>query len=87
MWVIHCVSQSQFLARYGGYWVMTDSLDHAKLFNSSAAADVAMQALRQEARDRVEAGGSYDSRWASLFTGVVEVREVALTLVSRIPVR
>jgi hypothetical protein len=79
-WTVKHINSGMFMGRYGSYWTRTHDVTAAEKFCTSAEADSAMQALRQEAADRVKRSAEMwpEPMWWDIYGGLVMVVEVPL---------
>lgn len=77
LWVLEHVNTRQFIGRFDGRWTRTGDLDVAALFASPGEAENALQALLQEAYDRIhQTTPRAIPMWWDLAGGRVVVSEV-----------
>lgn len=78
MWVLEHVNSRQFFGRFNGHWTRTGDLDVAAIWSSPGEAENALQALKQEAADRLAKAKEHwpSQMWWDVHGGLVVVREI-----------
>jgi len=78
--VLHHVNSGHFIRRCEGYWTRVRNLGAAEMFDQRGHAESALQALLQEAGDRVANKERWaDQMWWDLHGGLVVVQEIEIT--------
>jgi hypothetical protein len=82
-WALHYVNGDTFIARYCERWASAPSLYSAALYETEEVAQVALQALQQEARDRLEKA-AYGDFWRDIHGGLTVVVPVEVETIVRL---
>lgn len=79
-WALEYINGQQFIGRFNQHWTRGSSLAGAALFETKDEAEQALQALRQEAEDRINRQPHAAQMWWDIHGGLTVVREVEQAL-------